>query len=783
MPRKFQPSKCSALSLSAFAASAIVVSVPSFAQAPLVEEILVTGEKIERSIQDTASSVAVFTETQISESAIYDVQDVFDRLANVNGAQGGEGFSIRGINDRAVGATGTSSLSSFHIDNAIIDRRGVQAGQKDLWDVNQIEVFRGSQSTSQGRNSLAGAIFVRTTDPTYEADGQYRVGFGTDNTRITSIAYGNAIIDDVLAFRISIDDQSTDGFITNEFLDDDTYGDSSNTTIRGKLLFEPSDDLSFLLTLSHSENSAGDVFSSTIDAQGNAIDPFDARVFANVEGIEDLDQSIATSEINYEINDVWSFTSISSWNEADFVRQDDDDRQATSGIAARNRTQTAETLSQEFRFNFDGENTRGVLGAYYFDKDSSENIDDFLAQEIRDSITAQIQQSAAGALAAGLVDEATAGALDAAAPLVAGLYDDPFFLQRDGLRDQSIENYAVFGNIEYDVSDLLTVFAGVRYDNEDVSNSLIEERPLVSELPEESDLLLPGALEPFSALVASQTIPLVNQQIIGLTQVDTLDNNKTNFSAFLPKAGLTLNWTDDLSNSFTVQRAYRAGGSGTTSLGNYEYDPEFTTNYELAFRSQWLDNRLTANANLFYIDWTDQQVNVIDTREGGSSEETIVVNAAESSVKGFELELNYIASSQLQTYASFGYVDTEFDDFDLSEQEIGTASDLSGNEFNNAPNLTASAGLQYDFSTSLSLQTDLNYQEKSFDGAENTTESDSRTIANAKLTYRVNSALEFALVGRNIFDKEYLLRDDEFGTNTVLIGQPRTVLLQVQGKF
>ena len=84
--------------LTILASALLAMSNTSIAQESPVEEIVVSGEKVERSLQDTVSSVAVFNETQITESAIYDIQDIFDRLANVNGAEGNEGFTIRGIN-------------------------------------------------------------------------------------------------------------------------------------------------------------------------------------------------------------------------------------------------------------------------------------------------------------------------------------------------------------------------------------------------------------------------------------------------------------------------------------------------------------------------------------------------------------------------------------------------------------------------------------------------------------------------------------------------------------
>ena len=764
--------------LSLIAASLLAMSGLSYAQEQELEEVIVKGEKVSRSIQDTVSSVGVFTSAQIDETAVYDIQDVFTRLANVNGADSNTGFTIRGINDNAVGAVGTTGLASFHVDGAFIGGSGISNGQTELWDVGQVEVFRGPQSTNQGRNSLAGAIFVRSKDPTYEADGQYRVAFGEDNTRAVSIAYGNSIIEDQLAFRVAIDNQETDGYITNELLGDDEYGGSSNTTFRLKTLFEPAaiEGLSVISTLSYSENESGDNFSSTIDAEGNEIDPFLNQVFANIETFDDVDQTILTTELDYEINDHWSFTSISSLNETERSRQDDDDRQATGGQSLRNRLETTETLSQEVRFNFDSDNLTANIGLYYFNQDSIQEINDLNGNDSRDVILGLVQP--------GLVPLLGAANASFAATSVANLYDDPFIISRDGADQQDIENFAVFANIEYNVSDFITVFAGARYDDESVVNERFEERDLVSELPELSDLQLPGGLAPFSALIASSTIPAINQVVLGLTDFDQLDND-ADFSAFLPKAGVTLNWSDTLSTSFTVQRAYRAGGSGSSSVRNFTFDPEFTTNYDFSLRSQWLDNRLTLNANLFYVDWSDQQVNLIDPLDP-SGFEIVIVNAASSSLKGGELELTYRAENGLDLFANAGYVETEFDDFPIefgAEGALVSTFDLSGNEFVDAPSLTLAAGFSYDLSSSLRLQSDVSYQEASFDDAQNERENDSRTLVNSKLTYQFNDAFEVALVARNVFDQEYLLRSELPGDNTVIVGEPRRVLLQLQGQF
>jgi len=405
------------------------------------------------------------------------------------------------------------------------------------------------------------------------------------------------------------------------------------------------------------------------------------------------------------------------------------------------------------RLNFAAEKLQGNIGLYYYDQDSRETIDDTLLQDVRGDIFELLP--------------GISPALAPFAPPIAALYDDPFQISRDGVRGSETENWALFGNIEYTVNDFITLFAGLRYDSEEVSNFSNEERQAISALPDPATLTLP------LDIAATQ----INRIIERAINVESLDNN-ADYDAFLPKAGITLNWTQDLATSFTIQRGYRAGGAGTSGAGNFEFDPEFTTNYDFALRSQWFDQRLTVNANVFYIDWTDQQVQIV---EPTVQTDFITINAGESELTGFELEVTAYPSDTFEFYFNLGYVDTEFTDFPVDE---GLSNqDLTGNEFPSAPELTSAAGLVYHATNHLKLQLDGNYQRASFDNADNTLKNDSRTVFNAKATYRINDTLELALLARNLFDKDYIILDNISNTQTVKVGQPRTVALQLQGSW
>lgn len=145
---------------------------------------------------------------------------------------------------------------------------------------------------------------------------------------------------------------------------------------------------------------------------------------------------------------------------------------------------------------------------------------------------------------------------------------------------------------------------------------------------------------------ASQTAPL----------------SDASFNTVLPKIGATYHFNDDLITTFTYQKGYRSGGVGVNQARSevFEYDPEYTDNYELSIRSTWLDGKLTANANVFYLDWKDQQVSV---QLSPNNFDLQTFNAGQSTVKGMELELNYVINHNLKTYLALGHSGTEFTDF------------------------------------------------------------------------------------------------------------------------
>lgn len=149
------------LCLSGFSTAAMAEDAPA---ADDVDVIVVTGEKVSRTLQETTASVGVTTKARIENEAIQTLEDVLQRTANVSLTYGSSGFTIRGIANQGVSGAGDAATATVFVDGAPIPQEILANGPTDMWDAAQVEIFRGPQSTLQGLNALAGAIHIRTQD-------------------------------------------------------------------------------------------------------------------------------------------------------------------------------------------------------------------------------------------------------------------------------------------------------------------------------------------------------------------------------------------------------------------------------------------------------------------------------------------------------------------------------------------------------------------------------------------------------------------------------------------
>lgn len=646
-----------------------------------IAPITVTGEKINRTLEQTQSSVVVVTDQQLREKEDHDLIDVFARTPGVYNQSGNENWGIRGVPVSGFDDQGPATLNgavSVFVDGAVQPNRALTLSPMPLWDVEQVEVFLGPQSTTQGRNSLAGAVVIQTKNPTFEPSFSAQTNVGNYSERGGAVAGGGAIVDDKIAGRIAVDYQEGDGYIDNVFTGDDA-NPTRTANARGKLLILPNDDLDVLLTYSHGESRKGD---NSVMRENDRIRYY--KMTSNTKAYDKLKQDTVSAKVDYRLDDNWSITSLTANTDSDYDARLDFDQTADDNQVVL-RKQYGDLFSQELRLNYNGDTVKSFVGAYY--GHNTNNFHDRL------------------------------------------VFDGELFGTAKG--DTTIENKAVFGEVDWNFAPRWTLITGLRYDHETNDTDI-----------EQDDFSSPGKV-------------------------------KKSFDAVLPKLGVDYELATDQYVGFMVQKGYRGGGVNVRAGGGHEdYDPEYTTNYELSYRGSFFDKTLRTRANVYYTDWKDQQVSALDP----DTEFLHVFNAGSSDIKGLEVFVEKDFSEQLTLTAGASVTDGKYKDF-----VTGDGRDMSGEDFLYSPKYKMSLGGTYRWNDRLTLNTDVIYQstapsEYEFDDAGQVTgerRSDNYWLVNFNTEYKITKNIAVSGYVKNAFDKEYVTNNRS--GDIIDVGAPRTV--------
>ena len=323
-------------------AIAIVTSSMTSAQDRLLEEVIVTATKRAESLQDIPVTVNAFSSETIQEAGINDAGDLAIMTpaltVNVNTSPFNARMAVRGVGTAQTDPALEPSVGLF-VDGVFIGRTGL--GMSDLTDIERIEVLQGPQGTLYGKNTNAGAISVITKAPNVENFEGYAEGTAGNYgmTRLTVAASGP--ISDSLAFRLSGSTHERDGFYDNAAGND--LNDADDWNVQGKLLWEPTDRLSILLSGSHIDRDSRccsadavqqDAVNNELVAQGFAPDqndPYDFDIAPDVDNRFELESDLASMTIEYEA-DWGEVTSITAWNDYDYELDQDPVEQYNGNI-------------------------------------------------------------------------------------------------------------------------------------------------------------------------------------------------------------------------------------------------------------------------------------------------------------------------------------------------------------------------------------------------------------------------------------------------------------------
>ena len=635
-----------------------------------IEEIVVSARRRDEFLEDTPVSVTALDESVLRDANVTRTDEIQNLVPNmtITGGQNTLQIRIRGVGTAAGGVAFDPGVGMY-VDGVFLPR--AQAAIFDTLDVAAIEVLRGPQGTLFGKNSVGGAVNVKSRKPheDLEAFQLVRVGNqGIVNTRSTiNIPVRIGWFEDKLFTRLAFASQNRGGYAENPFLGRDDLGSQNGLTFLGSIRFLPTDRLTIDVTgtwwKSNTQNAVGECVITQETNIGNFQPGFyDAcrrsRPYSyplNISGIGSAENYGTWGTIEYDVGEAgWLddvvLKSITSWRQ-----------QKNRGALDVDATpfQMVSLLSTGGDSPMDGQ----------------------------PGTSEQIQQEV----------QMGGSAWDGRVNFVAGFFSFWETAERRAVTNVGIPNFtnstrneltvdnftwALFGQATVDVTDWASLTAGLRYSSDgkkanQTNTRLIDDPPTVS--------FQGSGDETFTAWTPMASLAL-------LAPAEWLD-----------AASL-----DHLMSYFTYSRGFKGGGFNATINPNANTDqlapfqPETLDNFELGFKSIAFDRRLTLNIALFYGKYDDIQSRATETvfdDEGQIVDViTLTQNAAKATTKGLELELVTRPLQGLLISGNVGLLDARYDSFPNAVSNLdGTEIDKSGQKIEGIPSYQTFLSAQYSF--------------------------------------------------------------------------------------
>ncbi|MGD1939665.1 MAG: TonB-dependent receptor [Cyanophyceae cyanobacterium] len=664
--------------------------------------ITVTGEKFEDDIQEVAGSVSVITAQEFKDSGIRSPQEISRLVPNfstfANGPRANNPvFNIRGLaNDLNIVGVGQSSVG-IYIDDVPVD---ILASETALYDIERIEVLRGPQGTLYGRNSQGGVINIITTPPDDSTRFNGLVTLGTDDLREVQLSV-SAPLTDNLFFSLGGSYFETGGFIRNTFLDEDAAA-RQDYGFRGQLRWLPSDEWDIRIGADYERFDDGSTFGALISDEPGEVEE-------NFLGFNEVDRNAQFARVRYTGPDV-VVTSISGrreWSQVNATDSDFSRFDASVGLAEVDIVQ----YSQELRIQSPKDNGRWrwLVGGF-FEREESE-------------LEGGIEFGPAGAMP-------DFGIFPGSALANIGEFVD--------------NTYAVFAQTSYDVTEQLTLTAGLRFEHRDFS------------MDRRSRFTLDG----------SSTAPVPDYSV------------EASESILLPKAAIEYRFHPNILAYGSISRGYKPGGFNiiSDSPDAAEFDSETSLNYEVGIKTSWLDDRLTANLSVFKTDVSEYQIVGFDL----PNQVTTVLNATDADIWGIELELRAKPTDRIDLIASFGYLNTEFQEF----TDAITGENLAGNQLPSSPEYTYALAAQYRDPGGFFGRVELSGFGTYFFDQSNDAKQDPFVLINARIGYEFDDFALYAYAN-NLFDQDYFSSALNTGTGDFLgsPGDGRVIGVQFRASF
>lgn len=815
-----------ALAPAAFAQSS---DKPADDEATTLDSITVTAQKREEALQDVPVVVTALSEQMLRDNGVRDVKDVATIVPGltVTSTQS-ESQTVARI--RGVGTVGDNagleSSVGIVIDGVYRPRNGV--GFTDLGEIERVEVLKGPQGTLFGKNTSAGVINVVTKRPSFQQSAQAELTVGNYGAIGVSASYNDAI-NDKTAFRVYAAKRTRDGFmdvhVGNGPRRETEDNDQDFHTLRGQLLFEPTDTLDINLSADFSNRSEHCCVAATIVRGPTAAiidalapdtgvapvaDPFARDAWSNRSTAQFIKDKGVSAQVDWETP--WlggaTLTSVTARRKWQSINGLDFDF-STADLLYRNpdvndNFTRFDTFSQEIRLTGGNDKIDWLVGMFYSDEN--------------------LRRNEAYRIGAAYEPYLSVALLSRINPLLGTSPTAPLFLSQASGRpfgtvfaghaasdryEQDAKSMAVFTNNTWHATDALDFTLGLRYTR--------EEKHLDSQYRNPNGGLGCGAMltnpaQVVAALVArGLTVAQASAaapQVVGFAclpwtnirhngRVTEQDRDEKEWSGTF-KAAYRFN--PHAMAYFSAARGYKAGGfnldrvqsnnglssgtSGIVPVNDTSFPAEFVDSYELGTKTTWMDGNLLLNATLFHQKYSDFQLNSFL----GTS--FVVRSIPEVISRGVDAELLF-KHGGLMFQGGVTYTDTKYGDDLLPDTDLAL---LPGSRASFAPKWSATASVGYDWNlgSDLVLRSHLGakYMSEYNTGSDLDPQKlqEAYTLVNARLGIgRRDDRWAVELWSQNLTDEEYMqVAFDaplQTGSWNAFLGAPRTYGVTLRVKY
>jgi iron complex outermembrane recepter protein len=639
---------------------AILISSPvAFSQT--LEEVVVTAQIREQSLQDVPISVSAIDGEVIEDRSVDNLQSLSASVPNfyVAETQIDTSISIRGV--RSGANKGFEQSVPLNFDGVTYPRS--QLARTPLVDLERIEVLRGPQPTLFGKNAIGGVVSVTSAKPTEEFEGKFSTSHESEHDESQSLLVLSGPLSETLLGRLTVSTREMDGWIINERMKrlepqrDETY-------IRGQLAWTGDNDIDYNLKVETADfDSVGYAMEALAPQDGYglvfrgpiAVETDENWVRSSGETFSQNTMDNVVFTVNIPMDNGGTLTSITSMVEYDSYEVLDVDYVGLEILDGTNQSEKYEQTSQEIRYTSPGgENVDYIVGAYFQ--------------------TADVD----------VTDYVPLGSfLALAGPPVSLLVGTNW----DRLYKQSSDMYSVFGqaDINFDGNWRLTV--GARYSSEDKDGS--------------RNLTLDGT---GTALDGSPLLNILWAGVLNAGPHSIASSRSEN--SFDPMVRLSYDLSDNSQMYVSYTEGSKAGGfdirgnsiPGTplvSSEGGWEFEEENATNIEWGYKMK--SDRAQFDFTYFSTEYDDLQTSVFDGVLGFK-----VGNASAAELDGFEMQGRYLLAEGFEFYASLASLDYKFTDWKNSQCAYGEAPtngiycDRSGASVIFAPENTGNVGFDYE---------------------------------------------------------------------------------------